>query len=186
MLAYVFWHFRKYEVNSEAYETRLTRFHEVLNAQKPSGFIRSYIFRFPRIDWLPSQVEVYEDWYILENSAALDVLNVAAISSPCQQAHDQAANQVAEGKAGLFRLRVGKSQLEYTPFVYWLAKPEGMIYDDFFAILSPWTSQEQASLWGRQMVLGPTPEFCLRAPEPLNLPERFEIIDYNPELIWSQ
>jgi hypothetical protein len=56
----------------------------------------------------------------------------------------------------------------------WFAKPPGMTYDDMYARLTPLVQESGASLWGRQMVLGPTSEFCLRSISPLSLPAPFE------------
>ena len=37
----------------------------------------------------------------------------------------------------------------------------GTSYGEFYARIEPWTSASQTSLWRRQLVLGPTPEFCV-------------------------
>jgi hypothetical protein len=46
-----------------------------------------------------------------------------------------------------------------------------MAYAEFFESLCPSTAEHQMRLWGRQMVLGPTPEFCLHSADPARLPE---------------
>ncbi len=43
----------------------------------------------------------------------------------------------------------------------WLAKTRGTGYEEFYARLQPWLDAPGVSLWRRQMVLGPTTEFCL-------------------------
>jgi hypothetical protein len=46
-----------------------------------------------------------------------------------------------------------------------------MAYAEFFARLRPLTDEHTTQLWGRQMTLGPTTEFCLHGAEPTQLPE---------------
>jgi hypothetical protein len=45
-----------------------------------------------------------------------------------------------------------------------------MSYEDFYARIRPLANQRSVALWGRQMVLGPTPEFCLHSAARLELP----------------
>jgi hypothetical protein len=52
---------------------------------------------------------------------------------------------------------------------YWFSKPEGMSYREFEASLAAEVEQG-CCLWSRRMTLGPTPEFCLHAPAPRELP----------------
>jgi hypothetical protein len=46
------------------------------------------------------------------------------------------------------------------------------LYDDFYKLLAPVTARPGAALWGRQMTLGPTPEFCLHSATTIELPSR--------------
>jgi hypothetical protein len=105
----------------------------------------------------------YEDWYLLEGSAALDPLDEAAVSGARQLAHDAAASRAAWGTAGLYRLRLGAPRDEDLSQACWLAKPPGVRYPEFLERLAPSVEGAGAALWGRQMTLGPTPEFCLLA-----------------------
>ena len=73
------------------------------------------------------------------------------------------------GVAGLYSLRMGQPDASPPFSAHWLSKPSGMSYPTFFESLRP-LCQEGATLWGRQMVLGPTPEFCLHARQRLALP----------------
>jgi hypothetical protein len=59
---------------------------------------------------------------------------------------------------------------------YWLWKPAGTSYREFEAAFAPLVANG-CSLWGRRMTLGPTPEFCLHAPAPRNLPHPAVSID---------
>jgi hypothetical protein len=170
MLAYVFWHWPTPQTDRTTYENHLRDFHRALAAGKPDGFLRSAVFRLRDAPWLETDDDAYEDWYLVEGSAALDVINDAAVTAARKDPHDRAARHAAGGTAGLYRLRQGSENLEAARFAWWLAKPAGMSYDDFYAQLHPLTDQADVGLWGRQMVLGPTPEFTLRSPQPLDLP----------------
>ena len=185
MLAYVFWHWPQAEVNRESYEDGLLEFHRMLAAHKPDGFQHSQIFRIQEAPWLPANVTGYEDWYLLEGSGALDVLNDAAITHPRKETHDRAAQRAAGGTAGLYRLRHGQIDLAPARFATWLSKPAGTSYDDFYAALAQFTGGAGVALWGRQMTLGPTTEFCLRSSKEIFLPDdRFHPLTIDLEPVW--
>ena len=52
----------------------------------------------------------------------------------------------------------------------WFAKPAGMSYGALYTLLGALVETEDAALWGRQMTLGPTPEFCLHTEAAVRLP----------------
>ena len=79
MLAYVFWHWRFPTVEETAYETRIVEFQEALRTQRPIGFQFSVVLKAERTPWVGRDGEVYEEWYVVENSAVLDALNEAAV-----------------------------------------------------------------------------------------------------------
>jgi hypothetical protein len=170
MLAYVFWHWPRPEIDRALYLDRLGQFHHTLADNKPSGFQRSVVFRIQNANWLNTQGEAYEEWYLLDDSAAMDRLNEAAVSGPCEEPHNRVAREAADGVGGLYRLRVGQENLATAKFALWLSKPNGVSYKEFYAALQPLTSQPDVALWGRQMTLGPTTEFCLHSVAPLQLP----------------
>lgn len=169
-LAYVFWHWPAAGTDRTAYEQSLAEFHRRLADAKPAGFLRSAAFRLRGAPWLATEGEAFEDWYLLENSAGLDVINEAAVNAQVKDSHDRAARTAAGGTAGLYRLRQGSDAIEAATAACWLAKPTGVSYADFYTTLRPLTGQTGTGLWGRQMVLGPTPEFCLRSPAAVQLP----------------
>jgi len=74
--------------------------------------------------------------------------------------------------------------LEEWSLAWWFAKPAGVRYEDFYAQLAPLTRQPGVSLWGRQMTLGPTPEFTLRSPAPLDLPGALEAFRLELQPLW--
>ena len=79
MLAYVFWHQPTGEGARDEYERALVEFHRVLTGDPPAGFLGSATYRLPGVGWAPDG-DVYEDWYLVRDSAALDPLNEAAVS----------------------------------------------------------------------------------------------------------
>ncbi len=174
MLAYVFWHWPQSQVDVPEYEARQRDFHKVLRDHPPPGFRGSAVFRVSSLPWIQAE-RGYEDWYLVEGSVALDPLNDAAVAPACRAAHDAAARLAAGGTAGLYRLRAGKAALDQVKFCCWFGKPAGMLYNDFFKLLENITSQPGVALWGRQMALGPTPEFCLQSPAPLALPSALQV-----------
>jgi hypothetical protein len=103
----------------------------------------------------------------------MDPLNDAAVSGVCEEPHNRVAREAADGTGGLYRLRAGQEELSQARFVLWLSKPAGVLYKDFYTALEPLTSQPGVALWGRQMTLGPTTEFCIHSTNPIELPAGF-------------
>jgi len=159
LLAYVFWHVPRPGVVAREYEAAHSEFHAVLWNAAIAGLVGLRVFRLATIPWLGG-VAGYEDWHLRENSAALDVLNGAAISQARQRPHDRIAAMAADGTAGLYGLRLGS--LNEVTHAHWLSKPPGTSYRDFESTLAP-KVDGGGCLWGRRMTLGPTPEFCLHA-----------------------
>ncbi len=169
MLAYVFWHWRRPEVPPVAYEALQRRFHAALAAAPPAGFHGSRCLGISGAPWAAGGQDAYEDWYLLDGSAALDPLNAGAVTASRQVPHDAAAAAAANGTAGLYLLRAGGAATG-PGTATWFAKPAGMSYAGLATALDPLVRSEAAALWGRQMVLGPSPEFCLHTARPVALP----------------
>jgi hypothetical protein len=163
MLAYVFWHSPRPEVRPRDYEAAMAAFQQSLRASAPPGFARAAVYRLLGVPWLPASGPVYEDWYVLANSAALDGLNEAAVSGSCEAPHRHAAALAANGTAGLYRVRFGRSTFPTDLTAIWLSKPPGRSYDDFYRAMRD-RVRPGCALWGRQMTLGPAPEFCVHVP----------------------
>ena len=170
MLAYVFWHWPQSSVAPKTYLAHLESFHRTLAVNKPRGFHRSVVFGIEDAGWLETRGPAYEEWYLLDDSAAMDPLNDAAISGACEQPHNLVAREAAGGTGGLYRLRSSEEVLSEARFAVWLAKPDGVSYRDFYDTLASLTTQKNVALWGRQMTLGPTTEFCLHSQMPVQLP----------------
>ena len=164
MLAYVFSHRTGAGADIEAYEESLRSFHAALVGTSPDGYISSATFR---VD------DGYADWYLLADSAALDVLNAAAVSGARSAPHDAAARIAVDGVGKLFSLASGEP-LTASGFEVRFAKPKGMSYADLYARLKPWTGAPGVSLWRRMMVLGPSPEFSIITASQVELPPEMQ------------
>ena len=186
MLAYVFWHWPQARVDRDEYVDHLIDFQRTLAANKPDGFRESAVFRIRGASWLKTQGEAYEEWYLLDDSAAMDRLNDGAVSGACLEPHNRVARDAADGTGGLYRFRRGDEELGRSRFSVWLSKPSSVTYKDFYEGLESLTSQPGVGLWGRQMTLGPTTEFCIHSPTSLKLPEGYSDERVPLELMWAR
>ena len=174
MLAYVFWHWPSSNVEAGEYEHLLQRFHAALGDAAPPGFRGSVVFRIAgNAPWLGG-TPAYADWYLVDGSAALDPLNVAAVSGACQAPHDQVARAADKGVGSLLAPRGERADIAAARLSTWLAKPKGMPYDEFYAATQAVLGPARGTLWRRQMVLGPTPEFGILSAEPVPLQDAFQ------------
>jgi hypothetical protein len=165
VLAYVFWHRPGGDADRAAYEARLTAFHAALAAHPPAGFRGSAALRVQDAPWLPGDGPAYEDWYAVEDWTALGGLNAAAVRGPRAEPHDAVAARAAAGAGAVYGLVDGPPVLDATR-ASWLAKPDGADRDAFHAKLAG----PGRSVWMRQMVLGPAPEYVVRSGAPVVLP----------------
>jgi hypothetical protein len=168
LLAYVFFHRPAPGVETAVYETALRRFHSSLALAPPPGFIGSSTYRVGA---------GYADWYLVDGSAALDVLNEAAVNQTRAASHDSVASMASDGDGKLLT-RVSGEAPAGAGFEIRFSKPAGMSYPKLYERLKPWTDQAELTLWRRMMVLGPPPEFCLLAPSAIQLPA-----DLKPEVL---
>lgn len=169
MLAYLFWHTKAPATDGAEYERQLVNFHSALQVADIGGFVKSQSFRVRELPWVP-QSPTYEDWYLLEDSAALDRLNQAAVRDAAQTPHDRLAAGSNWGAGGLYGYRSGLVNLS-AQHAFWFGKPESLSYAQLYQILEQ-ALPGTASLWQRRMVLGPGSEFCALCDEqlPLALP----------------
>src|SRR5215217_8166695 len=80
VLAYVFWHVAASGVDAADYEARLAAFHAALRRDdRPPGLGLTATVGLEAVPWLDGAAG-YEDWYLVDNFAALGVLNAAAVS----------------------------------------------------------------------------------------------------------
>jgi hypothetical protein len=185
MLAYIFWHCRYPHIDKTSYQKLIIDFHQTLRSQKPGGFQYSTVFQIENAPWIGKDREGYEEWYVVDNSAALDVLNEAAVTGPCKEPHNRVASQAAAGAGGLYRLHAGEPGLATAQVALWFAKPSGMGYENLYATLQPEINKVSGSLWRRQMVLGPAPEFRWHSPQDHALPAALDCLRMPLTRIWT-
>ncbi len=131
VLAYLFWHRPRDPDAVTAYEQALSTFHRSLARSLPVGTLASASFRVAELPW-PSPSEesavAYEDWYLVEDFAALGVLNEAAVGRGHVSAHDEAARRAGPGTAGIYALIEGEpcaQALGEASLAIWIARPAG-------------------------------------------------------------
>ena len=144
MLAYVFWHRPKDDVDREAYEAAQREFHHALDTA-------SACFRLAKLPFAKSGG--YEDWYLVGNWAGLGQLNGAAVDSGRRTDHDRAAGMAECGWGAVYSLKRGPAEIPVG--TEWRDKPRGEPTAGFLDRLSA------PAVWRRELVLGPAPEFCL-------------------------
>jgi hypothetical protein len=165
VLAYVFWHRPGGDADPAAYEARLTAFHAALAAHPPAGFAGSAALRVADAPWLPGDGPAYEDWYAVGGWEALGTLTDAAVRGARAQPHDAVASEARAGAGAVYGLVDGPPELAAAR-TSWLAKPAGADRRAFHAALTG----PGRSVWMRQMVLGPAPEYAVRSKAPVDLP----------------
>jgi len=184
LLAYVFWHWRRPSAERSAYETAQQEFHRALSASPSVGFVRSFSHAIAGAPWANQGGEAYEDWYLVRDSAALDPLDITAVTAGRKAAHDSAASLAASGTAGLYQLKLGTAPTSPRS-AQWFVKPAGMSYPQLYAAIEPALAPAAGSLWVRKMTLGPSPEMCVLASEPATLAPQFQMFAFQLRPIWD-
>jgi hypothetical protein len=203
VLAYLFWHRPLETCDVDAYEHSQVLFHRSLRRSPPVGMRGSAAFRVAQMPFLAPPgagsttiASGYEDWYLIEDFAALGVLNEAAVGRGHRTAHDGAARGLGAGAGGLYALVEGEQRggLESVCSVtraVWVARPAGSRGSVVGELLGDGMEPSHASLWRRQLVLGPAPEFCLLSSElpsgvaPTRLPAGWTATILERELLWG-
>ncbi|WP_338598752.1 hypothetical protein V6M85_08490 [Sulfolobus tengchongensis] len=182
MLAYVFWHQRAKEFVKEEYEKSLINFHKYFNEMaKIEGYLGSLVIKVSYVPW--TEGDVYEDWYLMESSKTLDLLNNAVLElSDVKSLHDEVAKMARNGKGGLYKLIKGDPLSPSYKYAYWISKPIGMKYDDFYKEIEPFSQ----NLWRKQLAMGPLSEFCIFSPNPINVSERYSPIFQQRYVLYSK
>jgi hypothetical protein len=113
----------------------------------------------------------YEDWYLVEDYTALGILNEAAVAHGHRTVHDELARRFGAGAGGLYglvegELAPGLDSIGGASIAVWVARTPGVERRPLGELLGDGMDPRHASLWRRQLVFGPAPEFCLLAPEP--------------------
>jgi hypothetical protein len=147
MLAYIFWHVPFAGIKLGDYEAALLDFQADLASPPPPGLASCATYQISEVPWLDNR-RGYEDWYFMHSSAALDVLNQAAVNPKRWDVHAVIASKMEFGHGGLYHHLHGEEQP--------LSGPR----DGATGFLS---------CWRRQMVLGPGDEFAIIGTSRLNL-----------------
>ncbi len=162
MLAYVFWHRPAPGTAPESYERDQDRLQRSLAARPPEGLRGSACFRAPDLPWLADGGAGYEDWYLVDDWAALGVLRQAAMAVGHRSAHDTAARHAGEGTGGVYRLSEGGVSFADVRLAVWVTvereHPEGGVAS---LLLGDGLDRERSGLWRRELALGPAPEYCV-------------------------
>ena len=182
MLAYVFWHRPLDDSAVEAYERAEIAFHRSLAHARPAGMRGSAAFRVAELPWLAPPPDAaglqpqggaagYEDWYLVEDYTALGILNEAAVAHGHRTVHDELARRFGTGAGGLYglvegELAPGLDSIGEASLAIWVARTPGSERRGLGELLGDGMDPDRASLWRRQLVFGPAPEFCLLAHEP--------------------
>jgi hypothetical protein len=170
MLAYLFWHEPRPEVDRDRYVARLGAFHAALRAAPPPSFLRSWSVRLETAPWDAGPAEPFEDWYVVADWAALGTLNDAAVRAPREDAHDAIASLATNGAGGLYALQHGVLEGP-APWAGWVTKPVGAPYAEFEPDLRVAVDASGGgAVLRRQMVLGPAPEYVVLAADEPALP----------------
>jgi len=200
MLAYVFWHRPLDDAAVEVYEHAEIAFHRSLAHAPPAGFQGSAVFRVAGLPWLEGPG--YEDWYFVEDYTALGVLNMAAVGHGHRTAHDGIAHRFGAGAGGLYGLieghpPVGPKAFGQESAAVWVERAPGIERRALGDLLGDGMDSQHASLWRRQLVLGPAPEFCLLAGDhaklglpagmaPSRLPAGWTASVFEREALWTR
>jgi hypothetical protein len=183
MIAYVFWHWRKPDVAAAVYEKRQRDFHGALSSSTPAGFITSFSISLAGAPWANNGGETYEDWYLVDDFAALGALNQGAVSGSRAAPHDAAASVAGGGVAGIYALR-SATKPTAPGQALWFTKPAGTTYAELLDRLAPVVEREGGALWMRQMTLGPAREFCIHGSKLISLPSPFEALTLQLRSVW--
>jgi hypothetical protein len=171
VLAYLFWHRPADASAIDAYEHSQLAFHRSLSHAPPAGFRGSAVFRATELPWLHGEAGGYEDWYFVEDYTALGVLNEAAVAHGHRTPHEEVARRFGGGAGGLYGLVEGElppdlHSIGEASVAVWVARTPGIERRALGEMLGDGMDPRHASLWRRQFVFGPAPEFCLLAPQP--------------------
>ncbi|MCG8594527.1 MAG: hypothetical protein MI785_09185 [Kiloniellales bacterium] len=171
MTAYLFWHRPFAEIDREAYEAALTGFHRALVARGCPGFQGAATYRISATPWLDGRPG-YEDWSFVESSAGLDPLNEMAVAPGMWEVHAGISGKTEAGHGGIYYRVLGEADPGALTRTAWLARPRGIRYEAPLRALAAQV-KGPVSVWRKQMVLGPAPEFALLGGDSLalDLPE---------------
>ncbi len=185
-IAYVFWHWPRPGIPAEEYESKLGSFLRVLSEEKPVGLIEALSFRVDALPWSPQRGSLYEDWYVVEGFSSLGALNEAAVGGETRGPHDSIAKDYLKGAGGILKAIGGELSLREARYATWIEKPIGPSYQSYYQEVAGVVGNRRSDLWRRQMVLGPSPQFCVHSEEALQIPENLRPIRSKLDLVKSE
>ena len=170
MLAYLLWHRPADGVDRAEYERAATAFHHSLAHNPPAGFRGSVVYH---AQTEPGSAQGgsdgvrsgYEDWYLVEDFAALGVLNEAAVGRGHRTPHDGVARRLGAAAGGLYGVLEGNITLASERVAVWVDRPRGAKAPTFAGLLGDGMDPQQSGLLRRALVLGPAPEYCVLGDE---------------------
>jgi hypothetical protein len=170
MLHFVFFHWPQLTVDRGVYKERLMHFHERLREALPrAGYPGSVVFEMDNPPGVLFQGRLFSDWYAVNAWNFIERFKTTAVGEVVTE-HNAVAQWMAGGAGAMYDVRGGTNAPPVAArSSYWFSKPPGMSYAALDAQLAPLIAMPDVTLWQRQLVLGPTPEFVLTSPEPLSL-----------------
>ncbi len=192
MLAYLFWHRPAAGVERGSYERALTGFHRSLAHTPPSGLRGSVAARYEELPWLAGGGAGYEDWYLLDDWAAVGVLEQAALARGHHGAHEAIAAHSGAGSGGVYELVEGAARSAASECAVWVESRPGRERLSLEALLGDGLVPRRDGLWRRSLVLGPAPEYCVLAGGPPvgvgaeRLPAGWRACAFARETVWPE
>lgn len=185
MLAVVFWHIRKPDCEISVYRKNLINFHQSLKDLKPDQFRYSAVFETSNIPWLPSDYEVFEDWYVMLKFAGMDSLNQAVLEvAHSTKLHDILLDKVMGASGSFFGFEDGTPRVSKLENAIWFDKPGDCKIEYLLAKTGQEGSKADYSFWTRAMAAGPAAN-CLLTKHPFELPEEFSPLYRKRKLLWA-
>ncbi|AAY81139.1 hypothetical protein [Sulfolobus acidocaldarius] len=180
MLAYIFWHEKGEEFEEDEYNKALLEFHTYYNREvRIEGYLGSMVVKVYKVPW--SNNDAYEDWYFIESSKSLDLLNDSITSNKeTKEIHDKIARMARNGKGGLYKLINGDPLSPSFPHAVWISKPVGVSYDVFYTEIK----DIQGNLWRKQLAMAPMSEFCIFSKKEIRVDEKFSPIVQKRNLLY--
>ncbi len=145
--------------------------------------VEALSFRVGPLPWTPQQRSVYEDWYVLQDFSSLGALNEAAVAPENRAAHDSIARDYMKGAGGIFKSIRGPLKLGEARYATWVEKPVGSSFQSYYDELAETVGERRTDLWRRQLVLGPSTQFCIHSDEELDLPTTLQSISSRVERV---
>ena len=185
MLAIVFWNTPRHGAGAACYRDALREFHAALARSRPKGFRFSATFAAPAVPWFEPDTEIYEDWYVLSNFAAVDSLDEAVLHAHGREPHRYLMRHTGSATGAVFGLTNGGARLQNLTTAHWFFKPRDVSAEDLAAMVTAQIPAGRFSYWTRALALGPAGD-CLLSSEPIELPEQFDCVTVQRRLVWPR